>query len=217
MKNSVLILAIFFSVQIFSQTLQNTTWRTYSTLYVDTITVTFGVDSMHQNGSSMGFIVSSIYTELGGDTVSFWDVGGNAALGCSASDTGLYRGIITGDSMELRLVSDACSNRGVSYDGTSFWKVIVSPPTGVSNLQEEREGYSIYPNPSSDYFNIESHLDGRIQVYSPSGQIIISSQYIKEGVNKIALPDGVQNGIYIVEIATGQRTVTKRIVINRTE
>jgi len=217
MKKSILFLLISISTFSFSQSVENTKWKTYSSLYTDTITLTFGTDSMHQNGSSLGFIVSSLYIQLGGDTVRFTDIGGNSALGCGPSDVGVYRAIgYTTDTFTLTLISDECVNRGTSYDGVKFWNTFrPSPPTGISNSVEEKHLISLYPNPSNGVFNMETNQKGQMNIYSISGDLILSNQTIQVGVNLIELPQSILNGIYFVRILSNEGVVNKRVVINR--
>ena len=206
MKKLIFFFGVALTLNANSQSIENTVWKTYSSLYSDTIEVTFGIDSMHQNGSNLGFIVSSIYTQTGGDTVSFWDIGGNSTLGCNQSDTGVYRAMgFETDTMTLMLINDDCSNRGTSYDGVVFWNTYrPSPPTGVASIVAKNP-ISLFPNPSNGNFNIYSSSAGNLSVYSMSGQEILHNRIIKEGNNQVNLTSRVSNGLYILKFTSDQK------------
>lgn len=69
--------------------------------------------------------------------------------------------------------------------------------------------FSIYPNPSSDVFNIQTDEDiDEIHLYNILGQSIIN----KKDVRQINIGN-LQSGIYLLKIYSGSKTVTKKVII----
>lgn len=69
---------------------------------------------------------------------------------------------------------------------------------------------SIYPNPSSSYFNIESQLSiDHLKVFNLLGQTIVD---VKQPSRTIDVT-GLNSGVYLVQLSSGQQNVTKRLII----
>jgi hypothetical protein len=77
---------------------------------------------------------------------------------------------------------------------------------------------SIYPNPNNgSMLYVRSSLEGKInvKVKNLNGQLYLSEKIESEAINQIALPSNMPAGIYFVEIATGDRHLTKKLIIAR--
>jgi beta-glucanase (GH16 family) len=72
------------------------------------------------------------------------------------------------------------------------------------------EGIKIYPNPSHDFFQIESKLPlDSIEIYDLRG-VRISSQ--KEQTDRVDVT-GLSSGIYLMKLTSGNQEVVKRVVV----
>jgi hypothetical protein len=88
-----------------------------------------------------------------------------------------------------------------------FWATAETLSTSESVFIEN--AISVYPNPSSEYININSKSDiKRIEIYSLSGQLILSTKratQIKVG--------HLQAGMYLLNVQTVTGKLIKKIVV----
>jgi len=83
---------------------------------------------------------------------------------------------------------------------------------GLSNINSEEGKFSLYPNPSSGNFMIESHGAARLAIVSLEGRTVAEYD-VKEGRNEIWLPKGVAQGVYTVRYkAEGKEAVNKKLI-----
>jgi hypothetical protein len=80
--------------------------------------------------------------------------------------------------------------------------------TGIE--QESENSFSVYPNPARDILNIQSQSSAHINLYSFSGQEIMSKSFAG-GTIPVDL-SSLENGVYFVLIQDSQHTQTYRIV-----
>jgi hypothetical protein len=97
---------------------------------------------------------------------------------------------------------------------------IIDPTANVSNINYF-ENLNIYPNPNNGKLNVSfltSHLsDVKIQIYTNLGQIVFNNKYTKNKNNfnqKIDLSN-LSNGIYLIKITDGLRSVNTIILLNK--
>ena len=69
--------------------------------------------------------------------------------------------------------------------------------------------FSVYPNPSSDVLNIRTNepID-KVELYNTIGQLIVAKKTTNINVSSINI------GVYILKIYSGNRIVTKKVMIN---
>ena len=69
--------------------------------------------------------------------------------------------------------------------------------------------FSVYPNPSSDVLNIRTNepID-KVELYNTIGQLIVAKKTTNINVSSI------NTGVYILKIYSGNRIVTKKVMIN---
>lgn len=75
--------------------------------------------------------------------------------------------------------------------------------------------FRVYPNPvSQGYFTIETPAkgDSTYELYDLSGKLLIPSQKLNSGVNKIQV-NGVQSGVYLLKINSSGDMFSKKIII----
>ena len=115
------------------------------------------------------------------------------------------------DAIELpnkRIVATGSilSDKGIPKEGFNVWIISVDSngcefpnckPTEVPNVPNAGGAISVYPNPTTGAFTIQSGSPGRGVLYNLQGLKVV--QYdVKEGRNDIALPSGLASGIYIL-------------------
>ena len=69
--------------------------------------------------------------------------------------------------------------------------------------------FSVYPNPSSDVLNIRTNepID-KVELYNTIGQLIVAKKTTNINISSINI------GVYILKIYSGNRIVTKKVMIN---
>ena len=79
-------------------------------------------------------------------------------------------------------------------------------------------GMHTYPNPSNGSFTLQTNLSGKltIQLFDKLGQPVYKKEFnVSTNNNKIPLNVGrLAAGIYVVQIVNGDKTVSKKIMIN---
>ena len=69
--------------------------------------------------------------------------------------------------------------------------------------------FSVYPNPSSDVLNIKTNEPiEKVELYNTIGQLIVAKKTTNINISSINI------GVYILKIYSGNRIVTKKVMIN---
>jgi PKD repeat protein len=123
--------------------------------------------------------------------------------------------------------SSTCNNYFL-YKGNSSAPMIqvnVVPPNSIATsiFEDERNSviYSVYPNPSNNVLNIRAqYLNSEttsIRIYNILGEQVYMNvpEVINGELNKTIQVDNFVNGIYFIEVTSGNGASTKKIVINR--
>lgn len=85
--------------------------------------------------------------------------------------------------------------------------IIYAPYQETSSIGSFETSFSVYPNPTTDFVNINTNSDiKQINIYDLTGRLI-STQYS----DKVGLQNN-QQGIYILEIITGESKHTHKII-----
>lgn len=115
------------------------------------------------------------------------------------------------------LVAD---NEGGDFGTLNSWtlEVCVQIITPLSNESFELDNLSIYPNPNRGQFNVvfenASSDQVGIQVFDLSGRSVFKESYeTASSFNQNINLNNVSSGMYLVNIVDGDRTVTKKIII----
>ncbi len=98
-----------------------------------------------------------------------------------------------------------------------IWPILGCGPTSISE-QELGNFFKVVPNPSNGVFTLLSLLSNvnyDINVTNALGQVIMS----KKGINGAAANDinltEYNNGVYFVNITSDNKTVTKKLILNK--
>ncbi len=89
---------------------------------------------------------------------------------------------------------------------------------GIDELTDNSELIKVYPNPSTDFVNVDlSNFSGKvnfINVVGINGHQISSTKVLGEKVLKIPL-NGLSSGVYLIQILAAQEMLTKTIIVKQ--
>ncbi len=124
----------------------------------------------------------------------------------------------------LSIVKYTFINTATSSDSLQF-AIHYSDPnapvgTGIKSHSNDISSFDISPNPASSSavvkFNATRTFNSELAVINSVGQTVIEKPLtIAEGKNKVGIEtSGLPAGIYFISIKTGDRAITKKLVIN---
>jgi hypothetical protein len=120
-----------------------------------------------------------------------------------------------------RFASDySVTDEGWAIDDICIENIGVCSPTTIEE-KPDLTGIAVYPNPNQGQFvlNIESLIDGQVdvEIFDMLGkQIHYSLEETSVGVNKLPFDlSGLESGIYMVKVRSGNRELTERLIISR--
>lgn len=104
------------------------------------------------------------------------------------------------------------------FDGKSWYnfaKETIIYNNGTTGINENKLSVNVYPNPSSDYFRVETKNTNAatINVYSLSGQLVISVNSNNLSEEKIEV-SSLQKGLYLLEIKQDSEIYTSKLSVN---
>jgi beta-galactosidase len=109
------------------------------------------------------------------------------------------------------------ANSYIYSDKTSgaLWKIEDESVTALQNVKDET-GLAIYPNPVlKGKLNIDNVLtDSLLRIYDLAGNILLTSD-LKAGKTNTVDVSAFIEGVYLVNIETGNRIFTQKIVLNK--
>jgi hypothetical protein len=99
-----------------------------------------------------------------------------------------------------------------SHTNHSINSIQVSTPVLSSNSFELNSKLNVYPNPASNYVNIELHTNeiSNLNVYDISGKLILT-QVLTDKINTIAI-DQLTSGIYFFKVNSSEGSSIKKVV-----
>ncbi len=106
---------------------------------------------------------------------------------------------------------------GVSYKSSSM-NINGEPSTSVNKPVSETRAFLVYPNPAKDQLFVElevSHGRAIIEMFTLSGQRVLSVEASAQNRALITLPASLQGGQYLLRIRQGQNQQTHKIVVVR--
>jgi len=85
--------------------------------------------------------------------------------------------------------------------------------TGENENTDIQDNVSLYPNPGKNYLNIKSEFDiESISIYNMSGEMVFKKNNLKETNVKYDIST-FKSGVYLINIKTAVRVISKKIVI----
>lgn len=94
----------------------------------------------------------------------------------------------------------------IDLDNTFTYSKIVY----IENPKNEQ--FTIYPNPSFDYFSVNNSDFAQLQIMDISGKIL--KTYSKSNTNKYSLT-GLAKGQYFIKIKTGNQLINRKLMIEK--
>jgi len=142
-------------------------------------------------------LVATVAPEDAGDASVSWSTSNEAAA------------IVT-NGVVVAIAEGTATITATTTDGsfTADCAVTVNDPTGIFELSAA--SISIYPNPSSDVFNVENCQGANISVYSITGQEIYNKANVSD--HEVIGNDFAQ-GVYIIHVEKDEIKVSKRLVV----
>ncbi|MBI5539372.1 MAG: T9SS type A sorting domain-containing protein [Bacteroidia bacterium] len=102
--------------------------------------------------------------------------------------------------------------QNIPYAGTPMMRPVFSTMPFV-NINESviNKEISIYPNPASDYININVSSAYNFQIFDITGRVVLQTKTENEQINVSTIPSGV----YILRGSDGKSQFTRKLIINR--
>ena len=133
----------------------------------------------------------------------------------------IYRNdTLIGNSPTVQYTDSPVAAGSQNYCVTSVYALGESPKTcatadvvlGLANT--DQAAYRIYPNPSSDIINISTPVKfNEVRMISSLGKVVYENN--TKGTNLRILTEGLEPGMYILQIYTGTQVVSKKVSITR--
>ncbi len=96
------------------------------------------------------------------------------------------------------------------------WSFTTNNTTGINDGSEADKVFRLYPNPTSDFFNIASttYLDQTIEmkIFNSNGQLIYSNSFILNEVKQFNTM-GFEKGLYFIQLKGNSAISTDKLVI----
>jgi hypothetical protein len=83
--------------------------------------------------------------------------------------------------------------------------------TSVSVNEHNQVEVSVYPNPATDYLQVNSEIIERVEIHNMMGQKVFDSFYSDSHV--VIPTDGMAPGTYVVTVTSNGAQITKQVVI----
>lgn len=84
--------------------------------------------------------------------------------------------------------------------------------TSLSSFEPDEASFLVFPNPANHYLNIQSKLTiDNVEIYSIVGRLVKKYKLISN--NKIDISE-LNSGIYIINIHSNSKKITKKVLIN---
>ncbi len=126
-------------------------------------------------------------------------------------------GILLTTSFRMKFVFTANGGNNVFIDDIN-----IDITTGTKDISEMIDDLKIYPNPASNFCNLNFNLSQSktltVNIYNIIGEKVCSlpKNVYEEGIQEIKLnTNHLSNGMYIVQINDGTRAINKQLVISK--
>jgi hypothetical protein len=134
-----------------------------------------------------------------------------ADFGQSVAIDGLGNVYVAGDFSSTSIVFGPVTLSNVTPAGDEVFLAKLDITTGMSeSFDDDNDGISIYPNPSSGKFTVEAK--GILTVHNTLGEKIYSEKLVADKT-EIDL-SGNAKGIYFIRVDSETGSVTKKIIVN---
>ena len=157
-------------------------------------------------------IQQSTYTGADNQQFKFIDVG-----------DGYYRIVAKHSQKSLDVAGYSSANGGAiiqwlthGNDNQKFRLTKLSQPTGregTALLADGEPDIRVYPNPAADLITVEGAVGGTVDVVGMTGTVRSTRA---DGINRLTIDvSGLATGLYIIQVKTGSRVVSRKVLIGR--
>ncbi len=162
---------------------------------IPTNLVTFTVFEQANND----VLIENAYIDIAGELI-ITDINGEATI--SLSDENYFFSVLANTYQEY---DDLVEIAGIDLS-------VDVPLTSLVGIYELDNNLSIYPNPTSGFFNVVANENiNQINVLNISGQMVKNIS-VNTNTYKVNTSD-LQAGIYFFEITTNNQTITKKVIV----
>jgi hypothetical protein len=91
-------------------------------------------------------------------------------------------------------------------------------PSALGDEISADELVKIFPNPASDYANLQLNLEGKaeIEIINLVGSVVFSSTVFSDGqANLVVFLGDLPDGMYLLSVQTDQQTYKRKLIIRR--
>ncbi len=194
-------------LNIFAQSLPNTTWTVYHTPSTVFAYFKFGNDTVFRSFDNITYTHISEYWENGSNFTIF-DI---PPTTCSA-DTGKYTFSIQNDTLNFTLISDQCATGRGSVIANYYWVNLLT--SGISLLNQSDNIINIYPNPFTNSTTVSFSNEQKnttIKVTDILGKEIKSQNF--SGKQFIIEKAEMQTGVYFLQIIDDKKNILNKKII----
>lgn len=164
-------------------------------------------DTVFFEFSIMGTPLLSVYLPLGANTLS-------AGQAANVSLPQPVQIPVAGNNMPvcIKITRSTLGTDPVSSNNESCVNITVTG-TGIDE-SNPKVNVDVYPNPFADFIRIDCEkVMKSISIYSTSGQMVFSSD-LEDNLTEINTAS-FNEGIYFVQIRTGEGLITKKVLLRR--
>jgi hypothetical protein len=111
-----------------------------------------------------------------------------------------------GAHVQIATVYTLTSSAGGPYTGATY----VSGDVGINNLTDIISAFNLFPNPTSDFINIETQQKSEIEILNIAGQLI-KSITANENTTSMDISDFAK-GMYFVKVKTEKGIAVKKFI-----
>ena len=202
MKKELLLIALFVVVtvvNVFCQSLINTTWSVYKDSATFFMYFRFGTNTLYDSDDNISYYPISTFLE-NGSNLSIIDIPPTLCPGI----TGQYTFTIANDTLKFTLINDLCYGRPIVFCNYHWINIV----TGIQHINI-LTGIQIYPNPADNEIFVKSKdkIQGEPYVISDQlGRQILTGNLITENtsidINKLSA------GLYYIQIGEKSKHLT---------
>lgn len=206
MKKEIFLIALIFalsSIGIYSQNLQNTSWKMYINPNTIVAYFHFSTDTLSAGQDGKSYLNVSTFKDNGTD-FSIVDLTDDD---CSKSDTGRYTYKIQNDTLKFTLQNEPCQSRAAGLTNFYFVRLKTDIPNSYNQFT-----IKVFPNPASDEIIIESQNDligSDYTIFDQLGRLLLTGKLIgldtKVGIKQLSA------GLYYLQIG-GQNKQTFKLI-----
>lgn len=113
------------------------------------------------------------------------------------------------DAMQLIIEVEDTDPGHLVEGGLDKFRVV--EPTGITEVGQ-KELVVIYPNPATNFVNLELSSSGLVKIYDVAGKLLLQQNALNTGVNQIEIPE--VSGLYVCEVLVNNERHVQRLLVH---